>query len=197
MSKFDVNVEVSSIPTELCAIMEKYNGDKGSVSGLARHNYTRYYDPLFRPRKDEPLRVFELGIFCGASLRAWRDFFPNAQIVGMDIDPDTMVKEDRIETFCCDEKDKQGVLGWFQHLDKFDVIIDDGLHTFQDNKNFFELVWPMLKRGGVYIVEDLLNVKEYEDFWVFDRSDLQEERLIEIPHLADTTDNNLLMLVKQ
>jgi hypothetical protein len=103
--------------TDLCFIMEKYGSDK--VPSL-RHNYTKLYHNLFNSMRDQPLRVFELGIgtvdpklvsnmSCyngykpGASLRGWKEYFPNSQIYGADIDTNILFEEDRIETFFCDQ----------------------------------------------------------------------------------------------
>jgi hypothetical protein len=193
MTAFDIGVEPSSEPTELCAIMEKYRGDKGSVDGTARHNYTRFYSPLFMPRRLEPLRVFELGIFCGASLCAWQDFFPNAHIFGADIDRGTMFSGERIKTFLCDETDRAEVLALWTTIGEVDVILDDGLHTYAANKQFFDWSWKCLRPGGLYIVEDIVNVGEYLG-WVDAHG--ENGRLFTLPHHAETTDNSLLVLQK-
>lgn len=188
---FDINVHMSEVPTDLCRIMEKYRGDKGGEG--ARHNYTRLYCPLFEPRRLEALKVFELGIFCGASLRAWRDYFPNAAIYGADINPGSMVNEDRIKSFLCDETDAAQVVRMWNEIGLVDIIIDDGLHTFNDNLNFALMSFKMLNPGGVYIIEDLTDVQLYEKW-----ANALGARIVQlpVPPGSDATDNAILILVK-
>lgn len=103
---FDIHVDPALVwPTPLCKLMGQHGSDKGNATNTARHNYTRLYDAVLGPHRTEVTRLFELGVFQGASLRAWRDYFPNAIILGADIDPNAQVHEHRIETFICDETD--------------------------------------------------------------------------------------------
>jgi SAM-dependent methyltransferase len=92
----------------------------------------------------------------GASLRAFRDFLPNAEIYGADIDKRILFKEERISTFFVDQTD----LNSFAELDanvskKFDLIIDDGLHS--PNANIAVLIFALtrLKRDGWLVIEDV------------------------------------------
>jgi hypothetical protein len=64
----------------------------------------------------------------GGSLRAWRDYFPRAQVLGMDVQPDTQFTEDRIRTCLCDSTNAEQVSEFFRAHDHlaFDLIIDDG-----------------------------------------------------------------------
>src|ERR1700730_598890 len=83
-------------PTKMCRIMTKYGSDKGRLN-----YYTPVYSALFKDRCNEPLRIFELGLGTnntelpsnmgpygapGASLRGWRELFPNARVYGADVD---------------------------------------------------------------------------------------------------------------
>jgi hypothetical protein len=93
----------------------------------------------------------------GGSLRAWRDFLPNAQIHGVDIAPDTqLAHEPRITTHVCDSTYSQQTRSLLEQIQPApDVIIDDGLHTKEAQiatlRNFF----PALRAGGLYVVEDV------------------------------------------
>jgi 23S rRNA U2552 (ribose-2'-O)-methylase RlmE/FtsJ len=75
----------------------------------------------------------------GASLRGWRRYFPKAQILGADIDSRILFSEDRISTFRVDQLSDHTIDILWQKLsnDEFDIIIDDGLHTFEANTRFF------------------------------------------------------------
>ena len=185
MIRFDINVPVSPEPTPLCEIMQRMGSDKGAASAYAQHNYTRYYHPLFAPHRDEVRRVLELGIFGGASLRGWREYFPNATIYGLDIDKETLFTEDRIVTAYCNSTSRSSVLEALDGLPLFDIIIDDGPHYFDAQYSFWE--WSNVKCNGVYICEDLDRNDGRWERW------MREGRLVDIPHVHNGTDNKLMV----
>jgi SAM-dependent methyltransferase len=153
--------------------MEKYGSDKGAVKPT-RHNYSILYNSLFKSRFQEPVRIFELGLGTnnvsmasnmgadgkpGASLYAWRELFPKAQIFGADIDRNILFESERIKTFYCDQTSETSIKelwGSNDLQDGFDIIIDDGLHTFEANQCFFENSSKKIRPGGYYIIEDIL-----------------------------------------
>lgn len=92
----------------------------------------------------------------GASLRAFRDFLPDAQVYGADVDRDILFSEERITTFFVDQTD----LSSFSVLDasvprEFDLIIDDGLHSPSANLATIIFGLDRLKVGGYLVVEDI------------------------------------------
>ena len=156
--------------TELCHMMTRHGSDKGT----GRHNYTILYDELFKDRKDEKLNVFELGLgtnnpdvpsnmgptgIPGASLRGWREYFPNSNIFGADVDRRILFNENRISTFYCDQRDSTVIKDmWNNEILNdlsFDIIVEDGLHEFYANLIFLENSLYKLNNGGIYICEDL------------------------------------------
>lgn len=161
----------SNTKTELCQIMTRSGSDKGNH---IHHNYTTLYDELFHNKRQQSLRIFELGIgtnntsipsnmgangIPGASLRGWAQYFPYSQIYGADIDRNILFTEDRIQTYFCDQLDASSIeLMWMQPSlsEPFDIIIEDGLHEFHANVVFFENSIHKLKNGGYYIIEDIL-----------------------------------------
>lgn len=162
--------------TPLCEIMNKYGSDKSSRplhGNLPGHNYTRFYDFLFSKIKDDKLSFFELGLGTnnpeldsnmtkdgspGASLRAWEEYFVNSKIFGADIDTNILFDDENIMTFYCDQTNPKIIQQlWNQkQLDfDFDIIIEDGLHEFYANKIFLENSIHKIKKGGVFIIEDI------------------------------------------
>jgi SAM-dependent methyltransferase len=147
--------------------MSKYGSDKGS------HNYTPLYSTLFKQRYDQPLRIFELGLGSnnidqlsnmgifgvpGASLRGWKRLFPHALVYGADIDRRILFEENRIRTFYCDQLDQSSIHELWSKPDLkcgADIIIEDGLHTFEANLSFLEGSLDHLRPGGIYITEDI------------------------------------------
>jgi hypothetical protein len=164
-----------NVATPLCRIMGEYGSDKGTINiTKSWHNYTTVYYSLFNDIKDKPLRIFELGLGTnnvtipsnmgangrpGASLRGWATFFPNATVYGADIDRDILFKENRINTYYCDQLNPKSIEELWANAElrePIDIIIEDGLHTYAANKCFFENSIHKLKQGGYYITEDIL-----------------------------------------
>ncbi|MGA0607744.1 hypothetical protein ACO2Q0_17265 [Phenylobacterium sp. VNQ135] len=169
------NVQRDSYLTSLC---ETYGTDKGSFSMKGRpfkwppHTYADFYERFFGHCREYVRNVFECGLGTnnpelissmgvagkpGASLRMWRDYFPNAEIVGADIDGDILFTEERIRTFQCDQTDPEAIARlWEQVGDvKFDLMIDDGLHTAKAAVTLLRNSLQRLKPGGFYIIEDV------------------------------------------
>ena len=107
-------------PTTFCRIMSRNGSDKGA----GWHTYTPVYARLLGHRVSEPLRIFEIGIgtntvgiasgmgvhgLPGASLRGWRDLFPQAEIHGADIDRRILFTDARIQTHYCDQRDAEAI----------------------------------------------------------------------------------------
>jgi len=207
--------------TALCEIMGRHGSDKGSSdNSKSWHNYTVTYYKLFNAIRNETLRVFELGLGTnnldvpsnmglngrpGASLRGWREFFPNSEIFGADIDRRVLFEESRIQTFYCDQTSPDAISGLWSKpalTDPFHIIVDDGLHAFAANVCFFENSIHKLMPGGFYIIEDILKdeiplFKEKVQEWVQnDKYNNLKFTLMEIPSERNPYDNNLLVIEK-
>ena len=161
--------------TRLCGL---YGSDKGSLVTEGHpyrskaHNYTDHYSRLFAHYRPYVKKVFECGLGTnnplipstmgirgkpGASLRVWRDYFPNAQVFGADIDRDILFSEERILTYFVDQTSPAMIAQMWDQIGKtdFDLIIDDGLHTVEAGTTFFTNSIDRLSRDGLYIVEDI------------------------------------------
>jgi hypothetical protein len=89
----------------------------------------------------------------GASLRMWRDYFPDAEIYACDILPETLINDGRIHSIEVDQSkasDLEKLLPW----GPFDVIIDDGSHLPLHQIFTAKFLLPHLSRGGMYVIED-------------------------------------------
>jgi len=142
--------------TELCELAFKYKSDKTPLIG---HTYTPYYHSLFKDRRAEIGKVFEIGIGWndGGSLNLWREYFPNALIFGMDADASLLVKGERIESFLCNQKDEDGQRKLAALLgNDFDLIIDDGCHIPELQILSAKIFAPLISPTGIYIIEDVL-----------------------------------------
>jgi hypothetical protein len=157
----------------LQVIAQQYGTDKGgqNINQLNLHAYTDFYFVLLNTKRFDHLRILECGIGSnnpdipsnmgiggkpGASLRMWKAFFPNAEILGCDIDKNTLFFEDRISTFIADQLDcHQFKLNLENIALDYDLIIDDGLHSFEAITSMLTAAFDFLKNSGIYVVEDL------------------------------------------
>src|SRR5882724_5674198 len=115
-----------SLDTPLCELAIKHDTDKAPRTG---HAYTPYYHELFKNHRDSFRKVMEIGIDRGASLRMWRDYFPNAHIYALDCDPYKLINEDRIHSIICNQGDQLHLMVVKQWAGReFDLILDDGSH---------------------------------------------------------------------
>jgi len=198
-------------PTPMCRTMTWHGSDKGR----GWHNYTTVYSALLASYHDRPIRVFELGLGTtnpnilanmgahgrpGASLRGWRDLFPQAAVYGADIDRSVLFEDERIRTFFCDQLDSKAIHDLWSESDlrdAMDVIIDDGLHTFAGNDSFLRHSLDRLRPGGIYVIEDITEADFrlwQERLPVCERDYLGFEFVAaKLPNAANTFDNNLLI----
>jgi hypothetical protein len=132
----------------------------------------------------------------GASLRAWRDYFSNAQIYGADIDNDILFKENRISTYFVDQLKKETIDKMWQdiNVENFDIIIDDGLHKPDANINLFLNSFHKLKQNGIYIIEDVLD--QYINEIQTKLSIYNPETIILTRKRHSYSDNNLILFRK-
>lgn len=124
-------------------IGRKHGTDKSSLY----HCFLDFYEQELKGKKIKS--VLEIGIMDGASLKMWREYFPEAEIVGIDIRPTTPVEG--VTSLVGDATDEN----FIKTLGEFDLIIDDGSHMTADQIKSFELLKPHLRKGGIYIVEDV------------------------------------------
>ena len=166
--------------TLLCEIMGRNKSDKGSINIMSSwHNYTTFYYSIFKNLREKQLRIFELGLGTnnvnipsnmgaggrpGASLFGWSEFFPNSHIFGADIDSNILFNTNKIKTFYCDQTNPEIIKKMWNKpnlQDNFDIIIEDGLHTFNANVCFFENSIHKLNPNGYFIIEDIVNNEKH------------------------------------
>lgn len=142
------------------AIFSNYNTDKNKDF----HNYSRQYEQLFKPYRNDNLKYLEIGVFQGESVKAFRDIFKNATcIVGLDINEQCKQYED-VEKQIFIEIGNATTSEFIDFITnkygKFDIIVDDGSHTNADVIKSFELLFPLLNDNGLYVVEDTICYKD-------------------------------------
>ena len=130
------------------------------------HHYFDIYTKHFGPYRDRPIKMLEIGVFRGGSLRMWKDYFhPDSTIVGIDIDKTCKAHEiaDRnVFVRIGSQADPAFLAEVNEEFGPFDIILDDGSHkTHHQNISFGALFRSALKDGGCYMVEDV-----HTNYWL-------------------------------
>ena len=139
---------------ELDMIMRNNDTDKSSIY----HNYPRQYNDYFHRFKFKNIKLLEIGVFRGGSLKSWREFLPNAtHIVGVDIldwCKDYQNISNGMYVEIGNVTNKEFIEYIYNKYGSFDVIIDDGSHKNDHVIKAFESLFPLMNDNGLYIVED-------------------------------------------
>jgi hypothetical protein len=146
---------------ELTRLANRYGSDKGSRA-FGRHYYTRIYNQFFCPLRHRPITLLEIGLrhpfehrdSVTPSLRMWRDYFPIAQLIGFDIDDFSGVSLSNCRILQGDMSSREDLSQLFS-LGPFDIVIDDGSHASAHQQIALACLFPHVKRGGFYFIEDL------------------------------------------
>jgi hypothetical protein len=153
----------------LTELANRFGTDKGTVS-LAGHGYTLVYEILFDPLREGPIRLLEIGLCAGGpevggdpgrqvldapSVRMWHEYFPRGRIYGLDISDFSRFESDWFEFMradCGDPGQLEEIAG---RGIVFDIIIDDGSHASFHQQLTLCKMFPCLRSGGIYAIEDL------------------------------------------
>lgn len=128
--------------------------------GRLIHKWIHYfdiYDQHFSPYRGKAVNVVEFGVSHGGSLQMWRHYFGRrARITGVDVNPRcAKLAGDRINVVIGDQEDREFLKDLADRVGEIDIVIDDGGHTMGQQIATFEEMWPWVRDGGVYLVEDL------------------------------------------
>lgn len=154
------------LPANLTDLAARFGSDKGA----AKHRYTELYHMLFHPLRQQPITFLEMGLQIGGpehgqsadrettdlpSVRMWLEYFPKARIHGLDVSDFGWFAQDRFTFHRCDMDDRAALAASAANLPPLDIVIDDASHASHHQQNAFLELFPRLKPGGLYIIEDL------------------------------------------
>jgi hypothetical protein len=145
------------------AVFDQEGKHVNGTDKQSNHNYGDAYELLFTDRfkpydaRRDVRLVMEVGVADGSCLLAWREVFPNALIVGMDIHHSDKANGERIEFRFGDQRvqrDCENAAAGRQ----FDMIVEDATHHLLDTLVTLLYLWPFVKPGGLYVVEEWDNI---------------------------------------
>jgi hypothetical protein len=137
-----------------------YNTDKWS--DVSKHYYTPHYQQHLKKFKYKKINLLEIGVGGydlpergGNSLRMWNRYFPFGRIFSLDIYDKSPHQQRRIKIFKGSQVDYNFLDNIVEQIKgPIDVIIDDGSHINEHVICTFKHLFPKLKPGGIYVVED-------------------------------------------
>lgn len=121
------------------------------------HHYLPIYERYFAAWRGRPVRLLEIGVSRGGSLRMWRQYFgPQAVIYGIDVDRaclafDGLDGQVRIGS----QDDAAFLAGVVAEMGGVDIVLDDGSHRMGHIEASLDILFPMLAPSGLYMIEDL------------------------------------------
>ncbi|MEM8776675.1 MAG: hypothetical protein AAGF53_16700 [Pseudomonadota bacterium] len=151
----------------LTDLADRYGSDKGST----KHRYTELYHMLFHPYRQRKVTFLEMGLLIGGpehgvsadretkdlpSIRMWLEYFPKAEIHGLDVSDFSWFEHERFTFHRCDMDDRRAIKEAISGIDPAPhIVIDDASHASHHQQNAFLEIFPRLESGGLYVIEDL------------------------------------------
>jgi predicted O-methyltransferase YrrM len=143
----------------LAELNKKFNTDKGG-----KHCYLqKYYQPTFLPLRESTRKLLEIGVYEGASIKLWREFFINSEIYALEIlqkRAGMFDGDDKVHLTIGSSMDQKS----YQNIpEDLDIVIDDGSHKPEDQYNTFRIAYEYLRKGGVYVIEDVRDITRLQE----------------------------------
>jgi hypothetical protein len=135
------------------------DGDKGTL-----HSYIPIYSSILEEYRNG-VNFLEIGVSLGYSMKMWIQYFTNSEIIGIEKypqfnNPNCMIEELMNNQKCkiwIDDATDEKILERLNDIE-LDVVIDDGSHKLQDQIKSFSILRSKMKKGGIYIIEDIENI---------------------------------------
>lgn len=125
------------------------------------HNYIVHYESFLKRFRNRKINLLEIGVGGymnpnkgGESLRMWKHYFRRSVIHAIDLHDKSALQEERIKIFQGDQSDEAFLKTVIREMGEPDVIIDDGSHINEHVISSFQILFPFLKEGGIYFIED-------------------------------------------
>jgi SAM-dependent methyltransferase len=171
------------IPTylkEALGIQVEYNIDKAlawcDVANILRIQLERQNQPLFSSLRDKKINIAVIGIEKNGSIKLWREYFKKASIYGFEYDKKKIkiAKSENLKKtnfYEINVHDKNSIYSSFHKTKvKFDIIIDDSTHLFDDQIRVIENSFKFLKTNGIMIIEDIYRLRsDYQEHKYFNK----------------------------
>lgn len=152
---------------ELCDALGTDKGTERAFGGAVPHCYASAYFDLFAHLRAQRFSLLEIGLEDDSkdsgevrrapSLEVWRRFFPKADLYGFDINDFASVRQDRTVTFQGDQSSREDLERFLRTWEPPDLglVLDDGSHASSHQQISLAALFPAVRPGGMYVIEDL------------------------------------------
>lgn len=172
-----ISIDSSLSETKLCKLGNKYQTNKSSINiDGHRSGYTSFFTLLFSSLRDKKINIAEIGIEKNGSIKLWREYFKKASIYGFEYDKKKIkiAKSENLKKtnfYEINVHDKNSIYSSFHKTKvKFDIIIDDSTHLFDDQIRVIENSFKFLKTNGIMIIEDIYRLRsDYQEHKYFNK----------------------------
>ena len=162
----------------------------GNDKGGKIHTYLETYDKLFKPFQ-QGCTFMEIGLAMGDSIKLWDRYFENSKIIGVDISLVFEIEKYKNDVMLIEaDATKLNFLNTIEPL-MFDIIIDDSSHVTSEQISVFNSLKHKMKKGGVYIIEDLLALDIERDKYMYLHENVE---IIDMRHINGRFDNALCVI---
>jgi hypothetical protein len=139
-------------PRSLDALAVRCRTDKSHLV----HNFAQFYDSYFAPLRDKPVKLLEIGVGRGASIRMWKRYFPKGKMFAIESEPRRgKYRYLGAKLYVGRQENRDFLRKVVDEIGPLDIIIDDGSHRVDDQQITLGCLFPYLKEGGHYIIEDI------------------------------------------
>ena len=178
------------ISDNLNELFNHYGSDKGTIINhpyskkgekITGHSFGDFYEKFFFKFKDDKFNFLEIGTWKGASLAAFKKYFINAIIYGIDRNYKIQYKSNKLKYYNCDTTDNsdlRNIEKKFGNI-KFRIIIDDGSHFLNDIIHNLKFFFRFVESGGLYVIEDFKHPELFKHLNDSDNNELIITELIE------------------
>lgn len=118
------------------------------------HKYCPIYESYFSELRDKPIFLVEIGVQFGLSIKMWAEYFQLGEIFGVDIIDNFKSENPRVHLAVGNGADQEFWKTFHPEV-MFDIVIDDGSHKGSDQIPAFNALWPRVKPGGYFVIEDV------------------------------------------
>lgn len=165
----------------------EYGSDKDSW-----HSYGDFYKKLLKEFPSN-LKLLEIGVYEGSSMMAWRAALPNAELTGIDVIYPRYQNGYEFFLLDCNSEDIHKI---FENR-MFDIIIDDGSHALEDQLGALNKLFPHLKDGGVYVIEDVTPFENTEKFKEYGNVEIMDYRNQKNKAGGNTPKDDVLVVIRK
>lgn len=129
--------------------------NNGTDKSSMIHDYLNKYEKYFPFKRTDEIKILEIGVLGGQSVKTWKTYFTNSQITSIDINPDCKKYEENGISIEIGNQTDESFLDYIaKKYGPFDIILDDGSHINSHVIKSFKFLFQHLKSKGIYVVED-------------------------------------------